>query len=200
MISYDQILNATMCKPAMVELFLNFINDTASRYQINTPERQLVFLAQLGHESAGLFYTEELASGEAYEGRKALGNTMPGDGVRFKGRGLIQITGRANYSDLSKAFNVDFISNPELLGGKNSKSSSAEQLKYSVLSAGWFWNTRQLNLVADKIMLKKISSLDDTEDTNLQAFISVTKKINGGKNGLEDRISRFNNGLPFFIN
>src|ERR1700736_740911 len=66
--------------------------------QINTPLRQAHFLAQLGHESGSLRYTAELASGTAYEGRADLGNTQPGDGSRFKGRGLIQINGRSNYN------------------------------------------------------------------------------------------------------
>lgn len=142
----EAICSATVC----AEKFLQIINDTCDKYQITTPIRQLCFLAQLGHESGGLFYTEELASGAAYEGRKTLGNTQPGDGVRFNGRGLIQITGRANYKSLSDAFAVDLIKEPTLLGGKNVKQCTPDQVKYAALSAGWFWNSRKLNAIAEK--------------------------------------------------
>jgi putative chitinase len=140
--------------------FVEYLNETMEKYQINTPLRIRHFLAQVLHESAKLYYTKELASGQAYEGRKDLGNLLPGDGVKFKGRGLIQITGRFNYEKLSKEFGVDFIKFPELL----------ELPKHATLSAGWFWNKNELNTYADK---------DDVK--------TITKKINGGYNGLEDR-------------
>ena len=95
----------------------------------------LPFIAQIGHESGQLKYSEEIASGKAYEGRKDLGNTQQGDGVKFKGRGLIQITGRFNYIQLSKDLGEDFIKNPELLSTP----------KYAVQSACWFWNKNKLN-------------------------------------------------------
>src|ERR1044071_10232449 len=101
------------------QIFLPYMNEVLSKYNIQTPEQQLCFLAQVCHESGGLFYTEELASGSAYEGRKDLGNAMPGDGERFKGRGLIQITGRNNYKEAGAALGVHLINNPTLLGGKN---------------------------------------------------------------------------------
>ena len=73
------------------------LSDAMAEYGIDTPARQAGFLAQIAHESGSLVYVEEIASGAAYEGRADLGNTEPGDGERYKGRGILQITGRANY-------------------------------------------------------------------------------------------------------
>ena len=128
---------------------------------INTPLRQAHFLAQVGHESGQLRYTEEIASGAAYEGRKDLGNTQPGDGVRFKGRGLIQLTGRANYTAFAQACGQDVVANPELV---------AQKPALAVDAAVWFWGEHGLNALADK---------DDV--------LGITKCINGGTNGLADR-------------
>jgi putative chitinase len=133
-------------------------------YDINTPKRQAAFLAQLAHESGSLRYVKEIASGEAYEGRKSLGNTEPGDGVRFKGRGLIQITGRANYKAVGDALDYDFITNPEHL----------ERPGAAAMSAGWFWDKRNLNALAD---------VDD--------FKKITKLINGGYTNYPDRLQHW---------
>lgn len=190
-----QIKEATVALSAdHASKFLVYLNDTCVQFDISTPVRQLCFLAQVGHESGGLFFTEELASGAAYEGRKNLGNTQPGDGIRFKGRGLIQVTGRTNYGVVGKALGVDLIKDPTLLGGKNVLKCSAAQLKNAALSAGWFWNSRKLNTIADLINITKPI---DT-GTNLDNFIAITKKINGGINGLNDRLSRYKHGLKFF--
>ncbi len=143
-----------------LEKFFLPLTNAMREYEINTPQREAAFLAQLAHESGSLRYVEELASGEAYEGRKDLGNTMPGDGVRFKGRGLIQITGRANYKELSEELSYDFIADPEALEKPGAAS----------YSAAWFWWARHLNRLAD-----------------IDAFEKITKKINGGLNGYEDR-------------
>ena len=134
--------------------------------QINTPLRQAHFLAQLGHESGSLLYTAELASGAAYEGRIDLGNTQPGDGPRFKGRGLIQITGRTNYTNYGSDRGQDYITglNPNLL---------AADANIAADCSGWFWATRHLNELADN---------DD--------LLTITHRINGGINGLDDRTSR----------
>lgn len=140
--------------------YLMPLNNCLQKYEINTPKRIAAFLAQLAHESGSFKYVRELASGEAYEGRKDLGNTEQGDGVRFKGRGLIQITGRSNYKALSVALNYDFIAHPEDL----------EKPGAATLSAGWFWNKNGLNAIADSADFKKL-----------------TKRINGGYNGLKDR-------------
>ncbi|TGE08246.1 glycoside hydrolase family 19 protein [Hymenobacter fodinae] len=152
------------CSAAEADKYLAPINETLLKYRIYSPLRVAHFLAQIGHESCGLDYAREIASGAAYEGRKDLGNTQPGDGVRFRGRGLIQITGRANYYALGKAFGVDLIANPVLL----------EQPRLAALSAGWYWQSRNLNEMADG-----------------NFFVTITKRINGGRNGIEDRERRF---------
>jgi putative chitinase len=189
-----QIKEATCASTVNASKFMVFINDTCNMFDISTPIRQLCFLAQAGHESGSLFYTEELASGVAYEGRKSLGNTQPGDGARFKGRGLIQITGRTNYKAAGDALAVDFITNPTLLGGKNVTVCNNDQLKNAAMSAGWFWNSRKLNAIADNI---NIATPIET-GTNLSNFILITTKINGGTNGLNDRLNRYNAGVKFF--
>jgi putative chitinase len=190
-----QVKEATLSSTLNATKFFSFIDDTCTKFDITTPVRQLCFLAQVGHESGGLFYTEELASGAAYEGRiKSLGNTQKGDGIRFKGRGLIQITGRANYKSVGDALGVNFIINPTLLGGKNVNKCTPAQLKNAALSAGWFWNSRRLNAIADLINITKPI---DT-GANLDNFIAITKKINGGTNGLNDRLNRYKNGVKFF--
>ncbi len=189
-----QIKEAACATTINATKFMDAINATCTKYDISTPIRQLCFLAQVGHESGGLFFTEELASGAAYEGRKNLGNTQPGDGIRFKGRGLIQITGRANYGAVGTALGVDFIKNPTLLGGKNVTVCTVQQLQNAALSAGWYWNSRKLNAIADTINIAK--PIDS--GTNLANFILLTKKINGGTNGLNDRINRYKTGVKFF--
>jgi putative chitinase len=189
-----QIKEATCASTTNAQKFMQFINDTCTRFDISTPIRQLCFLAQVGHESGSLFFTEELASGAAYEGRRSLGNIKPGDGIRFKGRGLIQITGRSNYKAAGDALGADLINNPALLGGKNVNVCTAEQLKNAALSAGWYWNGRKLNPIADMINIAKPI---DT-GTNLANFILITRKINGGTNGLHDRLNRYKNGVKFF--
>lgn len=167
-ITIEQLVAIYKCKKSVAEKFITYLNKYMLEYEITTKSRIQMFLAQIGHESARFVYTEEIASGKAYEGRKDLGNTQVGDGIKFKGRGLIQITGRNNYTEISKAWGIDFINNPKLL-------STPE---YAVKSACWWWNKRGLN---------KISDLGTDE-----AFKRVTKIINGGYNGLTDRLSLFN--------
>jgi putative chitinase len=131
--------------------------------EINTPLRKAHFLAQLGHESDDLLYSEEIASGKEYEGRTDLGNTEKGDGPRFKGRGLMQLTGRANYVAYGKARKQDYVTAPNY-------TLIATDSNLAVDVSCWFWATHRLNALAD---------LDDLK--------AITIKINGGTNGLPDR-------------
>ncbi len=147
---------------AQLALLLPHLNRTLREYQIHTPLRIAHFLAQVAHESDGFRATEEYASGAAYEGRLDLGNTQPGDGRRFKGRGLIQVTGRANYLEAGRALGVDLLANPARLA----------EADLATRSAGWFWDSRHLNVHADR---------DD--------IYTITRRINGGYNGLADRQS-----------
>lgn len=143
-----------------LDRFIEPLNQTLVEFEINTPQRIQMFLAQIGHESGQLRYVKELASGEAYEGRKDLGNTSPGDGVRYKGRGLVQITGKHNYVLASLALDLPLLETPSLL----------EEPLNAVRSAGWFWSCKNLNALADK-----------------GQFDLITKRINGGQNGAADR-------------
>ncbi|CAF2153972.1 unnamed protein product [Rotaria magnacalcarata] len=143
--------------------YLTHINNALVEGNINTPARKAAFLAQLAHESGQLRYMKEIASGEAYEGRKDLDNNQPGDGKLFKGRGPIQLTGRANYAAAGKDLGLDLVNNPELV----------ETPEVGFRTSVWFWNKRQLNKLADRNTLKD--------------FRNITKKINGGNNGSADR-------------
>jgi len=118
--------------------YLPFLNQYMKEYGISTDRQIAAFIAQIGVESAQLKYCGELASGSAYEGRKDLGNTQKGDGVKFKGRGLLQITGRTNYEHAAKALKIDCIHHPELL----------EQPEWAVKSACWWWSNAGLNKIA----------------------------------------------------
>lgn len=132
------------------------------RFAIDTPLRQQHFLAQCAHESDHFQTTREYASGQAYEGRKDLGNTAKGDGQRFRGRGLIQLTGRANYRDASNALQEPYIETPELV----------ERFPAAAIVSGWFWHRNDINRHADK---------DDAR--------AVCKAVNGGLNGLDSRLA-----------
>lgn len=183
----EKYLRSAGCKSTLIPFLQPHFEECFEKYDINTPCRIAAFLSQLAHESGTFFYTQEIASGSAYEGRKDLGNTQSGDGVKFKGRGFIQITGRANYTSLSKALGVDFVNNPNLLGGKTINVCTAEQMRNATLSAGWFWGRTGLNSLADKLDLR----FRAIHEPNLSNFKKITKKINGGYNGLEDRQNRF---------
>lgn len=187
MIINQEILIKAGCKAILTPFLLPYFEEVCRKYEITTKERIVAFLAQLSHESGSFFYTEELASGKAYEGRTNLGNFQKGDGEKFKGRGFIQITGRLNYTALSKEFGVDFVNNPKLLGGKNINVCTSEQMRWATMSAGWFWNRAKLNTLADKLDLSK----DAVTEPNLTHFKIITKKINGGYNHLDERQKKF---------
>lgn len=145
------------------------------RYGLAQPLEICHFLAQVAHESAGFATATEYASGKAYEGRKDLGNTQPGDGVRFKGRGLIQCTGRTNYAAYSKWKYGDdrCVRNPQMLA----------ELPDAVDAAFWYWTVARPKL-------KALALADNV--------VGVTKAINGGTTGLDDRKARLAEAKQLF--
>ncbi|MPZ44991.1 MAG: chitinase [Betaproteobacteria bacterium] len=148
--------------PAKIELYFEPLVAGMKKYSITTPLRMAHFVAQIAHETASFLYAEEIADGSAYEERRDLGNTVPGDGKFFKGRGLIQLTGRANYAQYGKDCGIDCVADPDRV---------ASDPFVAVDVACWYWNKRQINRLADA---------DDAK--------AVTKAINGGYNGLDDRM------------
>ncbi|MGW6694289.1 glycoside hydrolase family 19 protein [Rhodococcus sp. NPDC054953] len=148
------------------------LNEAMARSGIDNPVRQAAFIAQLAVESDSFRTFEEYASGRAYEGRADLGNTQPGDGERYKGRGAIQITGRHNYEKVSEYTGVDFIAHPELLAAPEN----------AFTTAAWYWTSRNLNQVADTAGIVRVSEL-----------------VNGGHHALSRRIADFQRGLDVLI-
>jgi putative chitinase len=176
--------------------WLSAINATFERFEINTPKRQAAFLGQCGHESNSFRTVEENLNYRAaalqatwpsrFDAAKAaecehkpemianiaygnrMGNTEPGDGWKYHGRGLIQLTGKDNYVHFNRDTGVDCVANPDLLCLP----------EYAALSAGWFWSTHNLNTLADTSQIE-----------------AITKKINGGTIGLDDRTARCNKAL-----
>jgi putative chitinase len=173
------------------------LQETFEKYQINTPKRQACFIGQCMHESGGFKFLKEnlnysakalmatwpsrfpdMDTAEKYERQPEkiankvysgrMGNTEDGDGAKYIGRGLIQLTGKDNYKAFGEAIGEDLVSNPQLV----------EEPRYAALSAGWFWNKRGLNALAD--------AMDVT---------TLTVRINGGKIGIDDRIAKINKAL-----
>lgn len=175
-IALDQLRAIMPHAGGRAEIFLAPLNRAMAEFGIDTPARQAAFLAHVAHESGSLRYVRELASGEAYDtGRLAvrLGNTPEDDddGRRYKGRGLLQITGNWNYRACSHALFGDaqtLIDHPELL----------ELPENAARSAAWFWLSRRLN------------DLADTGD-----FVAITRRINGGTNGMADRLAHWDRAL-----
>lgn len=193
MIDVSTIKNLTGASDKVATLWQPIFNRMLPKYGINTKERLVGFLSQLGHESGGLLYTREIADGSAYEGRRDLGNIKVGDGKKFRGRGLIQITGRSNYQAFKDAYGIDVINNPDLLGGQYATTSTQQQLENSLLASIWFWNRANLNNLADKFNLSNPIS----EKNNLDTITKITRVINGGVNGLSDRIKKFEVGRKY---
>jgi putative chitinase len=177
--------------------WLEPLQETFEKYQINTPKRQACFIGQCMHESGGFKFLKEnlnysakalmatwpsrfpdmdmaekyerqpeKIANKVYSGR--MGNTEDGDGAKYIGRGLIQLTGKDNYMAFGEAIGEDLVSNPQLV----------EQPRYAALSAGWFWNKRGLNTLAD--------AMDVT---------TMTVRINGGRIGIDDRIAKINKAI-----
>ncbi len=143
-----------------LEKYLPLMQQAMTEFEINTYLREAAFLAQLAHESMGLEAFEELGTGDQYEGVGWLGNTQPGDGRRFKGRGPIQLTGRHNYGVYGSKLGVDLVSNPE----------KAAEPEVGFRVACLYWVENGLNELADD-----------------QNFVQITQRINGGQNGAAER-------------
>ncbi|EGH99587.1 glycoside hydrolase family 19 protein [Pseudomonas syringae] len=171
-ITAEQLLKILPNAGQRAGVFVPALNTAMGKYQIITRERITAFLAQIGHESGQLRYVREIwgptSQQLGYEGRKDLGNTVAGDGSKYRGRGLIQITGRANYAECGEALGLDLIHHPELL----------EQPEHATMSAAWYWSSRGLNSLADK-----------------GDFLQITRRINGGTNGLADRQALYDRAL-----
>ena len=177
--------------------WLGPLEEVFNKYDISTPQRQACFIGQCAHESGNFkilqenlnysaeglmktwpsrFPTKEIAdqyarqpakiAGKVYNGR--LGNTSEEEAAKFLGRGLIQLTGKENYEHCGSGLGVDLVGNPDWLANP----------KYAALSAGWYWNKRNLNALADNMQIEE-----------------MTKKINGGSIGLEDRKAKINKVL-----
>lgn len=164
---------------AAYQAYVGPMNNAMVAAGITTVNRAAMWCAQLGHESMGLFYMQEIASGAAYEGRRDLGNTHPGDGKLFKGRGPIQLTGRFNYGKfgawcLARGYVSDantFIYSPALVATP----------KWGFLAASWYWTVARTTL----------NAASDRGDVR-----EATRLINGGYNGLADRTLRYNRAKP----
>jgi putative chitinase len=179
--------------------WLPWLQKTFERYSIDNTVRQSAFIGQCMHESANFkvlqenlnysanglksvwgsrFPTDEIANkyarnpdmiaNKVYANRMSNGDEESGDGWKYRGRGLIQCTGKDLYKTLSDALNIDLINDPDLL----------TEMPYASMSAGWFWNKKGLNALADA-----------------KDYKEMTKRINGGFNGLDDRIAKINKAL-----
>jgi putative chitinase len=146
--------------PSQARRIADALGPAFYEFQITNRRRAAAAVAQFAHESAGFRTTTEYASGAAYEWRADLGNTRPGDGKRFRGRGFIQITGRANYREVSRALRHDFIARPHDLALP----------KWAAKASCWWWRAHGCNQLADR-----------------RDFTALTRRINGGTNGLADR-------------
>lgn len=167
-------------KSGRLAVFVEPLNDAMAEFEINTPEREAAFLAQLAHESGGFVYVRELASGEDYEGRADLGNTEPGDGRRYRGRGLVQITGRLGYRQCGDALGLDLVAQPELL----------EQPEAAARSAGWFWAAGaglRLSRAAKAYGIPEGVNLNDLADKG--DFKGITLAVNGGLTHYGERVA-----------
>ena len=194
------MINADQLRQLHIDpVWVDALNETFQRFDISTPVRQASFIGQCGHECANFkvleenlnyraetlmklwksrFPTIEIANeyarnpkkiaNKVYSSRMGNRDEASGDGYRFRGRGCIQLTGHANYFHAGQACGEDFVMNPDLVATP----------RYAAMTAGWFWNTLKLNQYADS-----------------QDYKTLTKKINGGFIGLEDRVKHINEAL-----
>ena len=171
-ITEQQLLQILPNAGRQAGVFVPVLNTAMVRFQIVGAKRVAAFIAQVGHESGQLRWVREIwgptAQQAGYEGRADLGNTVKGDGSKYRGRGLIQITGRDNYAACGEALGLDLLSKPELL----------ELPQYAAMSAAWFWSTKGLNTLADQ-----------------GDFVKITRRINGGLNGQADRQALYDKAL-----
>lgn len=165
MITAEQLKEAWDCPQYRAEKLAPPLAAAMALHDITTPARIAAFLAQIGHESGRGSYSREMwgptEAQKRYEGRLDLGNTEEGDGFKFRGRGFIQITGRANYAEVGEALNLPLTEAPAML----------EDPHHAAMSAAWWWNAHHCNELADK-----------------GDFRALTRRINGGLNGYDDRL------------
>lgn len=167
-IGLEAFRKATGLSASRAQDWYPYVRAACIEFEITAPTRLAAFLAQVGHESGGFVYTREIwgptEAQKRYEGRKDLGNTQPGDGSRYRGRGLIQITGRANYEAVARALGIDCVRRPELL----------EQPEHAARASAWWWAAHGCNELADA-----------------GDFVALTRRVNGGTTGLADRLDRW---------
>lgn len=171
-ITQQQLLQILSNAGRNAGVFVPALNAAMNPYGIVGPARADAFIARVGHESGQLRWVREIWSPTAqqlgYEGRADLSNTEKGDGSKYRGRGLIQVTGRANYAACGEALGLGLVSRPTL----------PEQPQYAAMSAAWFWSTHGLNTLADQ-----------------GEFVKITRRINDGVNGLEDHQALYDKAL-----
>lgn len=201
-VSAHDLAAAGLCAKEAADRWAAPLSETMERFKINTPMRAAQFLAQVAHESGGFrltvenlnysadallrvfrkyFPTDEMARAYArqpekianrvYGGRMGNGDEASGDGWRFRGRGLIQLTGRSNYAAFARDMAIDVIREPDRV----------ERAPLAAISAGWFWDRNNLNVIAD------------TGDVE-----AVTRRVNGGTHGLDDRRRYYENAMRAF--
>jgi len=201
-ITKNLLVDSGTCSDAMADMWLDALNATCEKYEIKTPERVAGFLSQVAHESGGFkFVVENLnysapalrsifgkyfpddsvanayvrnpekIANRIYANRMGNGDEASGEGFKYRGRGLIQLTGKDNYVAFGNATGVDAVNNPALV----------EHPEAAALSAGWFWDTRHLNNYAD-----------------VKDVVGMTKRVNGGTNGLDDRQMRYAKLIDYF--
>lgn len=150
------------------------LNSCLNRFVINTHPRMRHFLSQTAEESGGLKWMKELASGEAYEGRRDLGNIHPGDGPKYKGAGVLQLTGRNNYQALA-----NYLPDPKVMEGVDYVS-----ITYPFTSGGFWWHNNNMNALCDRGATVE----------------EITRRVNGGLNGLAQREAYYEKALKVFPN